>query len=70
MYAQGEGVVRHYEDAFKWFHKAAEQGHTLAQVNLGLMYVRGEGVAKDFEEAVKWFRTSAEKGDVIAQYHL
>jgi TPR repeat protein len=70
MYANGDGVSRHYEEAFKWFRKAAEQGHSIAQVDLGLMYLRGEGVAKNPDEAVKWFSLSAEQGNDIAQFHL
>jgi TPR repeat protein len=63
-------VPRHYEEAFKWFRKAAEQGHSIAQVDLGLMYLRGEGITKNPDEAVKWFRLSAEQGNDIAQSHL
>jgi TPR repeat protein len=46
MYANGDGLPGHYEEAFKWFGKAAEQGHSIAQTDLGLMYLRGESVAK------------------------
>ncbi len=54
----------------KWFRKAADQGHELAQLMLGLCYSRGEGVVKDEVEAVKWYRKAADQGDAAAQYQL
>ena len=48
----------------------AEQGHTDAQNNLGVMYLNGEGVAKDYSEAVKWYRLAAEQGSYQAQVNL
>ena len=50
--------------------KAAHQGDTSAQCNLGLMYANGRGVAKDFEQAVFWYRKAAEQGNVNAQEKL
>src|SRR6266496_1792319 len=45
------GVTRNYMEAVKWYRKAAEQGHPIAQNNLGVCYDRGEGVSKSFIEA-------------------
>ena len=42
----------------KWYHRAAEQDHQKAQVNLGWMYVNGMGVKEDFDEAAKWYKRS------------
>jgi uncharacterized protein len=56
MYAQGLGVEQDYAEAVKWYRKAADQGVTAAQSNLGLMYAQGLGVAQDYAEAVKWYR--------------
>lgn len=36
MYQNGEGVNQSYTEAFKWFTKAANQGHAQAQFNLGV----------------------------------
>jgi len=49
-------------EAVKWYRKAAEQGHALAQTNLGFMYEKGDGVPKDAAEAVKWYRKATEQG--------
>ena len=54
----------------KWYRKAAEQGHAVAQSNLGFMYASGDGVPKDETEAVKWYRKSAEQGNANGQYNL
>ena len=56
--------------AAKWFRKAAEQGNTGAQFNLGICYLFGHGVEQDFEEAAKWFRKAAEQGNAEAQFNL
>ncbi len=57
-------------EAAKWFRKAAEQGHAVAQYNLGAMYYEGEGVVQSDNEAVKWFREAAEQGLAEAQQDL
>ena len=62
IHAKGQGVPKDYEEAIKWFHMAAEQGHAEAQSNLGGMYFKGEGVPEDDKEAVKWYRLAAEQG--------
>lgn len=47
-----------------------EQGHAVAQSNLGFMYANGDGVPKDETEAVKWYRKAAERGVALAQSQL
>ena len=44
MYVDGQGVPQDYEQAFKWYTKAAEQGYAQAQNNLGVCYQGGKGV--------------------------
>ena len=48
----------------------AEQGHALAQYNLGRMYSKGEGVPQNDKTAVKWYTTAAKQGNAKAQYSL
>jgi len=48
----------------------AEQGHVLAQHNLGVTYRHGMGVPQDYKVAIKWFTLAAEQGDAEAQYNL
>ena len=66
----GEGVAKDKAEAVKWWRKAVEQGHAIAQYTLGWCYANGEGVAKDMSEAVKWYRKAAEQGYAKAQYKL
>ena len=44
MYSFGLGVVPNYQYGVKWYALAAEQGHALAQYNLGRLYYLGKGV--------------------------
>lgn len=72
MNEKGEAAYnqKDYEEALKWFTKAAEQGHSGAQCNLGSMYGGGYGVSLDCSESAKWFRKAAEQGDAEGQYQL
>ncbi len=59
-----------FEEAAKWFRKAAEQGNAFAQYNLGQLYRTGQGIPQGFSEAARWYRKAAEHGHVLAQYSL
>jgi TPR repeat protein len=45
---------RNYPLAFAHFTRAAELGHSTAQLWLGYMYYSGEGVPRDVEQAFYW----------------
>jgi len=47
MYLNGQGVAQSFPQAAAWTARAAAQGNTSAQFNLGLMYANGQGVAQD-----------------------
>ena len=53
-YATGEEVKQDYGEAVKWFSKAAEQGHVVAQAMLGAYYMAGRGVPQDLSKAYFW----------------
>lgn len=59
-----------YDEAIKWFRKAAERGDAKGQNALGVMYANGQGVPQDYDEAIKWFRKAAEQGDARGQSNL
>ena len=63
MYDQGRGVERNYEEAARWYRRAAEQELPNAQFNLAAMYEAGFGVDQDINEAVRWY------GKAAAQHH-
>lgn len=48
----------------------ANQGHPIAQFNLGVKYDFGQGVDKDPVQAVRWYRLAAAQGHGGAQYNL
>jgi len=59
QFQYGLGVPKSYEEAARWFHRAAEQGEPAAQFFLGLLYDRGQGVAENPVEAEKWLDLAA-----------
>ena len=67
---QGHGVPQDDKTAVKWYKLAAEQGHALAQYNLGWVYDTGKGVPQDYKTAVKWYTLAAEQGNARAQNNL
>ena len=50
--------------------KAAENGDSRAQFDLGNRYLYGDGVIADNYEAARWFQSAAEQGNNNAQYNL
>ena len=62
--------AKDFVEAVKLYLKAAEQGHTGAQYNLGVCYSNGDGVEKNCVEAMKWYRKAAEQGLAQAQYNF
>ena len=58
------------EEAFRYYLKAAQQGHIEAQYKLGECYYYGNGTAEDDKEAVKWYMKAAKKGYADAQFEL
>ena len=75
-----EGCFQNYQSCLKnhideditlsWLKRAAEQGHPLAQFNLGRCYHDGCGVEVDRQQAILWWTKAAEQGDAAAQLNL
>ena len=59
MYATGQGISQDYQEALKWYRKAAQQGFAKAQFNLGVTYFNGWGVSQDFIRAHMWYSVAA-----------
>ena len=62
-YEKGRGVTQDYNEAVKWYRKAAEQGHANAMSWMGYFFENGKGVTKDLQEAIRWYKLGAEKGE-------
>lgn len=62
-YYTGKGAVAKNEStAFEWFSKAAAQGSSRGQNNLGVMYSSGTGIPQNYEKAVEWYQKAANGG--------
>ncbi len=59
-----------YATALKEWKPLADQGHAVAQYNLGIGYANGKGVIQDYKGALKWFKLAAKQGHAKAQYNL
>ena len=60
----GRSVPKDLDGAIKWIFKAAIQGHTRAQVDLGHCCSAGVGVRQDNVEAYKWYSLAAKANDI------
>ena len=65
-YRLGDGVKEDINEAIKWFKRAAIQGHTDAQRNLGDVYM---AISKK-DEAMKWYERAAAAGDYFSARQL
>lgn len=68
--SNGDGFPPDQAEAMKWCRKAAEQGHAIAQAELGRVSFIGQGVRQDYHEAVKWYGRAANQGITEAQFGL
>jgi hypothetical protein len=64
QYALGERCYDQLleEDAAAWFEKAALQGHSRAQHNLGMMHILGRGVPRNLVDAYTWLTIAESQG--------
>lgn len=62
MFFSGKGTTKNDIEAAKWFRKAAEQGHPLAQHQLAMLYAKGMGVEADMTRAYVWSSLAAKYG--------
>lgn len=53
-YYNGKGIEQSYEQAVKWYCKAAELGNKAAMRCLAVCYEKGLGVSRSAEEAEMW----------------
>lgn len=63
-------MKRNYEEAVRWYTKAAEAGIAQAQFDLADCYLQGLGVPRSEQEAIRWARSAADLGFANAQANL
>ena len=59
-----------FEEAFRYFALATDQGFTFAENSLGCCYRDGEGTELDLGKARYWFERAAAKGNEAARNAL
>ncbi|MEZ5764966.1 MAG: hypothetical protein R3D69_12410 [Xanthobacteraceae bacterium] len=69
-YAEGRGVPVNYEEAVKWYERAADKGVVMAMFRLGTMVEKGLGTAKDPDAARRHYVKAAERGNAKAMHNL
>jgi hypothetical protein len=70
MFQNGTGVPRDYAKAMSWFDKAAAQGNSEAENQLGWMYQFGQGMEADDARALTWYQLSADQGNTHGKNNL
>ena len=70
LYANGLGVAQSDAEAARWYRRAAVQGLSAAQFNLGTLHETGVGMSQDYRQAADWYRRAAEQGHAAAQNNL
>jgi localization factor PodJL len=69
-YAEGKGVPVSYDDAAKWYDRAAQAGLVPAVFRLGTLYEKGLSVKKDVDIARRYYLQAAERGNAKAMHNL
>ncbi|MBH5369422.1 tetratricopeptide repeat protein [Bradyrhizobium glycinis] len=69
-FAEGKGVATNYDEAAKWYDRAAQAGVVPAIFRLGTLYEKGLGVKKDADIARRYYTQAAERGNAKAMHNL
>jgi localization factor PodJL len=69
-YAEGRGVASNYDEAAKWYDRAAQAGVVPAVFRLGTLYEKGLSVNRDLDIARRYYMQAAERGNAKAMHNL
>ncbi|MGO3927222.1 hypothetical protein NP284_02815 [Rhodopseudomonas pseudopalustris] len=69
-YAEGRGVPVNYDEAAKWYQRAAQAEVVPAIFRIGTLYEKGLAVKKDLEAARRYYSIAAERGNAKAMHNL
>jgi localization factor PodJL len=69
-YAEGKGVTANFDEAAKWYDRAAQAGVVPAVFRLGTIYEKGLSVKKDIDTARRYYMQAAERGNAKAMHNL
>ena len=69
-FAEGKGVAPNFDEAAKWYDRAAQAGVVPAIFRLGTFYEKGLSVKKDVDIARRYYVQAAERGNAKAMHNL
>jgi localization factor PodJL len=69
-FAEGKGVAANFDEAAKWYDRAAQAGVVPAVFRLGTFYEKGMSVKKDVDIARRYYLQAAERGSAKAMHNL
>jgi localization factor PodJL len=69
-FAEGKGTPANYDEAAKWYDRAAQAGVVPATFRLGTLYEKGLGVTRDADIARRYYTQAAERGNAKAMHNL
>jgi localization factor PodJL len=69
-FAEGKGVAANFDEAAKWYDRAAQAGVVPALFRLGTFYEKGLSVKKDVDTARRYYMQAAERGNAKAMHNL
>src|SRR5437879_7334305 len=69
-FAEGKGVAANFDEAAKWYDRAAQAGVVPAVFRLGTLYEKGLSVNKDTGIARRYYLQAAERGNAKAMHNL
>ncbi|WP_029582444.1 SEL1-like repeat protein [Bradyrhizobium sp. URHD0069] len=69
-FAEGKGVASNFDEAAKWYDRAAQAGVVPAIFRLGTLYEKGLSVKKDVDIARRYYLQAAERGNAKAMHNL
>lgn len=70
FYANGWGIEKNKELAFKFYSESAQQGFIPAMWNVALSFEKGTGVSKDLHKMFEWYSKAANNGDSKSMYEV
>ena len=65
-----KGVNDKEHQEFLCYLRDAEEGHPVAQFNVGVCYYNGYGIDQNYNQAFLWIKKAADRGDAVAQHSL
>jgi localization factor PodJL len=69
-FAEGKGVASNFDEAAKWYDRAAQAGVVPAIFRLGTLYEKGLSVKKDPDIARRYYLQAADRGNAKAMHNL